>query len=425
MHGPAVTIDIEQVLEAEPIRPHSTLTGLMWVFVLIGMVTFTIGLRVAQPAHVWAVYYVNLVFFMGLSCGAVIFTAILQIVRAKWSAPVSRIAEAAVAFLPWAYLLFLGSYLGKEYLFPWARAPMPGREWWMQANFVYARFAVLLAFLFFMMNRFVKMSLRADVGFCREKAKNKERWSGACYTALTENWQGSDAEVAAIQPKRSWNAPLLIALYAAIYSLFAFEMVMAMDTVWYANMFGGFTIIGNIYMGLAVLGLSVVYLVRTNSDFAKVVTTAQLWDMGKLTFAFCMLWGYMFWAQFLPQWYGNLPEETQWMILRTREFPWKGWGWFVFPMCFILPFILLLSRDLKKTPRYFASVCALIFFGMWMEKYLIIMPQFSPTAIPFSCSEIGIFLGFLGVYVLAVTKFLSKYPFVQISHPTMVGKTTW
>lgn len=144
-----------------------------------------------------------------------------------------------------------------------------------------------------------------------------------------------------------------------------------------------------------------------------------------MTTAFCMLWGYMFWDQFLPQWYGNLPEETQWLILRTREFPWKGLSWVVFPMGFIIPFILLLGRELKRTPKYLARVGVIIFCAVWLEKYVVIMPQVSPDKIPFGCLEIGMFLGFLGAYGLSVIGFLGKYPFIQVSHPATAGKTNW
>jgi hypothetical protein len=127
----------------------------------------------------------------------------------------------------------------------------------------------------------------------------------------------------------------------------------------------------------------------------------------------------------LPQWYGNLPEETQWMILRTREYPWKAWGWVTFAMCFIMPFILLLSRDLKRTPAAFATVGLLIFLGIWAEKYIAIMPNISPGSIPFGALEFGLFLGFLGMYVLSVLNFLSKLPFIPVSHPQTQGKIDW
>lgn len=424
MHAEAVNINVDEVIEAGPIAPQRALSRLMWLFVLVGLVTFTVALFTEAPAHLWGAYYATLLLFMGLAAGGVMITVIFQIVRATWSPGIRRIAEANVSFLPWAFMLFLCSYFGREALFPWARGLMPGREWWMRPDFVYLRFALLMGLLFFLMWRFVKMSLRGDVGMVRERTGGLHGW---IYDHIAGGWRGLKEEVYSIQPKMSWNGPVLVACYAVIWSLFSFEMVMGMDTIWYSNMFGGFQFVGNIYIAWAILGITCIYLARISRPYSRVITTAQLWDLGKLCFGFCMLWGYMFFSQFLPQWYGNLPEETQWMILRTRDWdlPWIRLAWVTFAMCFILPFILLLSRDVKKTPKYFAAVGVIIFLGVWLEKYMIIMPQLFPERIPFNYVEVGIFLGFLGAYVLSIQSFLAKFPFVPVSSPLTKGDTKW
>jgi hypothetical protein len=214
-----------------------------------------------------------------------------------------------------------------------------------------------------------------------------------------------------------------------VVSLFAFEMIMGQNPTWYSNLFGAFIFVSQIYIGWAGLALMTMFFSKTNKKFGEIVTGQQLWDLGKLTFGFCMLWGYMFWSQFLPQWYGNLPEETQWLILRTREFPWKGLSWVAFPMAFIIPFISLLSRDVKKTPLSYGVVCVCLMVGVWLDRYIIIMPEALPkdvaTYIPLGYKEVGIFIGFLGAYLLCIRSFLSKFPFVPVSHPLTHGSNQW
>lgn len=424
-HVEVAHIELDEIVNVEPIKVASSLKSLMYLFLVIGTITMIAGLWIGDAAHTWGVYYVNLVFWMGLAVGACIIPAIFQIVRAIWSPPVRRIAEANSAFLPYAYLLFLTSYLGKEFLFPWARAPMPGREWWMQADFVYLRFAILFAVLFLLIGKFVRLSLRADIGLIKERAKNKDKWGGWPFDGLVNGWTDAATEVKTIQPKLSWNAPLLIACYAVIYSLFAFEMIMGMDTIWYSNMFGGFVFIGNIYLGWAVLAITVSYLTWKHSDYKKIVLGQQFHDMGQLTYGFGILWAYLFFSQFLPQWYGNLPEETQWMILRTREYPWKAIGWATLALAWIFPFILMVSRDVKKTPWALSLVCGIICCGLWLERYIVIMPQLFPTHIPFGIVEVGVTMGFAGIYVLSIANFLGKFPFVPLSHPLTYGQTEW
>ena len=178
-------------------------------------------------------------------------------------------------------------------------------------------------------------------------------------------------------------------------------------------------------MGWGVLIILTLLMTSRNKNLSSSVTNQQWWDLGKLQFGFCMLWGYLFFAHYLPQWYGNLPEETQWLILRTKEFPWKGWSWVTFAMCFIVPFIMLLSDDIKRVPKLLACVSGLILLGVWAEKYVVVMPNFSVDAIPFGWIEISVFFMFLGLYGISVLGFMSKVPYMPVGSPLARGITKW
>jgi hypothetical protein len=417
-------VNIESVVDAGPIRVSGSTLTKLWFMVFIGIFVFTVGLLFGDAGVTWGAFYVNAVYFQGLALGGVMTTVIMQIVRATWGAPVRRLAEANVAYFPVAFCAFLTTYFGREYLFYWGRAPMPGREMWMVPEFVYFRFAVLFFVLYFLMTRFVRRSLRGDVGLARERAKDKSQWNLATHRSLTKAWKGA-GEILPIQRKLSVTAPVVVFFYAVVTSLFAFEMIMGQNPNWISNLFGAFIFVSQIYIAWACLALMSMYFSKRHKSLGEVVTSQQFWDLGKLNLGFCMLWGYMFWSQFLTQWYGNLPEETQWLILRTREFPWKGLAWVVFPMCFIIPFISLISRDVKKNTKTYAAVCFVLMTGVWLDRYLIIMPEISPHHIPFGITEIGIFIGFLGAYLLCIRNFLSKYPAVAVSHPLTHGSAEW
>ena len=424
-HVDVVPVNIDKVIEAGPIAVSGSTKAKLWIMVMIGVIVFSAGLLFGDAGETWGAFYVNAVWFQGLALGGVMTTVIMQIVRAKWGAPVRRLAEANVAYLPVAFVVFLTTYFGREYLFYWGRHPMPGREFWMAPGFVYLRFSVLFFVLFYLMTRFVFMSLRGDVGLAHDRAKDKSKWERPIHRYLLGGWKGAEREVIPLQRKMSVNAPVVAMCYIVVVSLFAFEMIMGMNPIWFSNLFGAFIFVSQIYIGWAGLALMTMYFAKKNKAFGEQIHTQQYWDMGKLNFGFCMLWGYMFWSQFLTQWYGNLPEETQWLILRTREFPWKGLAWIAFPMAFVIPFITLLSRDLKKTPKTYAVVCLTLMAGVWLDRYLIIMPEVSPHHIPFGITEIGIFVGFLGAYLLCIRTFLSKYPFLQVSHPLTHGSRDW
>ncbi len=424
-HVHLVPVNIESVVDAGPVSVGASTYTKLWCMVFVGIFVFCFGLLAGDPAHTWGAFYVNAVYFQGLALGGVMTTVIMQIVRATWGAPVRRLAEANVAYFPVAFCVFLTTYFGREYLFYWGTRPMPGREWWMTPGFVYLRFSVLFFVLYLLMTRFIGMSLRGDVGLARERAKNKGLWNLPIHGYLLRGWRGSEREVLPIQRKMSVNAPVIVFFYVVTTSLFAFEMIMGQNPTWFSNLFGAFIFVSQIYIGWAALALMSMYFSKRHKSLGEVVTSQQFWDLGKLNLGFCMLWGYMFWSQFLTQWYGNLPEETQWLILRTREFPWKGLAWVVFPMCFIIPFISLLSRDLKKNRVTYAVVCFVLMTGVWLDRYLIIMPEISPHHIPFGLTEVGIFVGFLGAYLLCIRNFLSKYPAVPVSHPLTHGSAEW
>jgi hypothetical protein len=425
-HANYVKVNVDDFLGSSPLSIPAKLKITLWIFLAIGLFTFCFGLLFAEPKHFWGVFYVCTLQFLGISFGALMPSIIFQIVRAKWSATLRRISEAHIAFVPWALLCLFVTYLGKDSLFPWASKPMPGREIWMSTCFVYGRFFLLFGLLYFLFRKFVCLSLRSDAGFIEEQGK-KSNWASAISSCLTKNWKGSENEIKPIQVRLSNLAPVIVLVYAVTYSLFAFEMIMGMDTIWYSNMFGGFQFVGNIGQGWAVTALMAIFISRYSEKFAKVVNRDQLWDLGKLQFGFTMLWGYMFFSQYLPQWYGNLPEETAWMLTRVRG-EWMPLSYFVLGACFIVPFILLLSEDLKKTPWAYATVACIILIGYWFEKYAIVMPQLFPHHIPLKDSfgiEIGLWLGFVGAYGLSIQSFLTKYPYIPVSHPLTRGSNEW
>jgi hypothetical protein len=416
MHIAPCAVSSETLLQAEPLKYGASQKTITKICLALGIVGLVGLLSTGNSYNFWGSFYVNLFFWTGLAAGSCIIPAIFSIVGAKWAPPIRRMAEANSAFLPIAYVLFLISFFGKEHLFPWAIGDMPGRETWMQPLFVYSRFAFLLALLFWMMRRFVRISLRQDIGLLREKAAQTGYWSGKEFDSLVSDWKGSEVELPATRARLAWNGPLLILVYAVVYSLFAFEMLMSMDTVFYSNLFGAFIFVGNIFMGWAMLCLNSTRVAFTSPLFKKVLGVQQLWDIGKLNFGFTMLWGYMFFSQFLPYWYANIPETSQWMILRTREFPWMGLGYVVFSCCFIFPFILLLSDDIKKNPYTYRIVACVILVGMWLEKYVLIMPQLFPQEIPLGFFDLAMFLGFFGLYRWKVHGFLEKYPYVAVAN---------
>jgi hypothetical protein len=146
------------------------------------------------------------------------------------------------------------------------------------------------------------------------------------------------------------------------------------------------------------------------NDFA--LKASQFHDIGKLFFAFGLMWADFFYAQLVVIWYGNLPEETAYLIERTMTAPWKGLAWAVFIACFIGPFLILLNKKIKTLPAAMIVICAVVITGMWLEHFLLIVPVFDPhpVSLPLNWIDAGVGLGFLGLLVAALTYYLNQFP---------------
>jgi Ni/Fe-hydrogenase subunit HybB-like protein len=134
--------------------------------------------------------------------------------------------------------------------------------------------------------------------------------------------------------------------------------------------------------------------------------------------AFCLVTGDFFYSQFLVIWFGDLPHETRYVLLRVRESPWDLLAWTVLFVCFAIPFVVLLSRNLKQKPAFMMVLAVIILIGMWLERFLLIVPSlWKEGYIPLGLMELLITAGFFGIVALCVLLFLQKFPIFPLADP--------
>ncbi len=127
---------------------------------------------------------------------------------------------------------------------------------------------------------------------------------------------------------------------------------------------------------VAIVAIYLVSLLFLNSPVLQEhIHARQLHDLGKLTLAFCVFTGYLFYAQFNTIWYGNLPEETRYVILRVKLSPWEPLAWVILFMILIIPFFVLLSRKVKLKRGPMIGLTLLILVGMWLERFILVAPS--------------------------------------------------
>ena len=105
------------------------------------------------------------------------------------------------------------------------------------------------------------------------------------------------------------------------------------------------------------------------------ITTVRYQDISKLAFSACLLWTYMIFSQVLVIWYGNLPEETPYLILRMQSHEWGWMFWVIMILLFFIPFFGLMSRTACNSIWFSRIIAIIILIGVWFEKYFLIVPS--------------------------------------------------
>ena len=138
-------------------------------------------------------------------------------------------------------------------------------------------------------------------------------------------------------------------------------------------------------------------------------------DFGKLLLAFTMLWAYLNFSQFLIIWSGNLPEEIPWYIERMRG----GWGVVAIALIvghFFLPFLLLLSRDLKKS-KWLPRVAVFILVMRLVDTIFLIGPSWEHHGFPIHWANVAIPAGLAGVWLFLFARNLQQRALMPLNDP--------
>ncbi len=169
-----------------------------------------------------------------------------------------------------------------------------------------------------------------------------------------------------------------IVVYALTMTAGAIYWVMSMDPTWYSSVYGLLFLVGQGYATLAFSIIVAISLSRAE-PFKTILRQTEQHDLGKLTFAFVMLNIYLAFGQFLIIWSGNLPDEINWYLDRIRG----GWGVIItldFIFHWLIPFTMLLSRDLKRNKKRLVRVCQWMIFARAFDLFWLIEPNFKDAA---------------------------------------------
>jgi len=387
--------------------------------VLAGLAAFVVTLQ--RDADIaWQAWVINWLYFTSLALGAVMFGVATTIVKAKWNWSVRRIGFLFAAFLPISFLLFLPMLsLGGDF-FPWIGMIADGdyivmkKEAYLNLPFLRTRGVVGLLVLFSLLMYFSYLQIRPDLGLAKgngDDTPSRATWR----ERLSAGWLGQEAEEV-----RSWRrlarlGPVVALAYAVIMTVIAVDWVMSLDPHWFSTLFGWWFFMAAFWGGIALTALTTVWLKGQNTDFDRMMGRVQLHDLGKLAFGFTVFWTYLFWSQYIVIWYGKLPWEQHWMIVRLGD-TWGKFALATFFLCFLIPFPGLISRQ-KMKPRVLATFASVILVGLWLERFMLVAPSLRPDGPTLSIAEPAIGLLFAGLFLFSIRWAMATFPVIQVWQP--------
>jgi hypothetical protein len=377
--------------------------GVFIALFIVGAVTFLWELTSHHPQRAWQAYLINFLLWSAIAQGALLFSAVMHITKARWSGPLSDLSESFASFFPISFVLFLILFMGNNHIFPWLHEDLHGKEVWLNIPFLFARdgMGLLILYLLGFGYLFYALQLKLD----RHEPKGKIR------KTLLRHWQKKQLPAEKIHQKMTLWGGLYILAFALVLSLMGFDLVMSMDPHWVSTLFGAYHFVKAFFVGLGGL-IILASVMHTHNGQSSPLTPAHFHDIGKLFFGFCLLWADFFYVQLLVIYYGNIPEETYYVITRTMLAPWNKLAWGVFIICFVGPFFILLNKNVKTRPLFMAVICSIVIVGIWFEHLLLLGPALShgASSISLDFSDGLISLGFFGLMALAIGSFFHVFP---------------
>ena len=389
--------------------------------IAVGVLVILIGFFTGQGERTFANLLLMSYYFACVCTAGVFFCALQYVAQAGWSASLLRIPQAFAKVLPIAAVILIvivaaglhfthnteieGKHVVAPYLYKiWALdgvttkgnanydAILAGKSGYLNLGFFLGRMALFLGAYSIFGRLLVKYS------------ETEDELGGLFYY------------------KKSFTiSAAFLVVFGFTQPLFAFDTIMSLEAHFFSTMFGWYNFAAMWVSTLAIITLTAIWL-RTKG-YMEWITQDHLHNLGQLIFGFSIFWTYVWFAQFLLIYYANIPEETVYFF-RRWEPEFKPWFWLNIVINFLAPLLIIMARDSKRKTSVLATTCVILIFGHWLDYYIMIMPgTVGAEGRRFDYIEIGVFLGFAGLFTFlmltALSKFKSlvpkKHPFLQES----------
>jgi hypothetical protein len=359
--------------------------------------------------RLYANLWINNVYFTGIAIIGVFFFAIQYAAQAGWSAPLVRIMLSLGNWLPYAGVLMIASFfLVNHELFHWTHSYLFDKAspqydkiidgkgaffYWPMAKGTFPVFYIFRMVLFFGFWVFFFNKLK-NLSYAEDSLGGSTSWYKI----------------------RAMSA-LFIIFFAVSSSIAAWDWIMSIDTHWFSTLFGWYVFSSWFVAGLSAMTLITIFL--KGQGYLEMVNENHIHDLGKFVFGFTVFWTYLWFSQFLLIYYANIPEESVYFIERLSS---DVYGPFIFVnigLNFVLPFLVLMTRDSKRHGVFLKLVCSLIIVGHWVDFFLMVQPGTLGSDGGVGFMEVGMFLVYGSGMAFVVLGGLAKGNLIPKNHPML------
>jgi hypothetical protein len=363
---------------------------------LVGLVLAIAG-AFLNLEQFWQSYLLAYIFWLEIGLGCLAVLLLHHLVGGRWSFVIRRLLEAGAMTLPLLALLFIPLLFGLTQLYVWTDPEHMAQSELLQRKSAYLNIPFFLA--------------RTVVYFIV--------WIGLAY--LLNRWsqrQDRTAEAGLTSWMRRLSGIGMV-LYVVTATFAAYDWLMSLEPEWFSSIYGLLFIVGQV---LATLALVIIGLRLLSQGKPLTETVAgSAWanhfnDLGNFLLGFVMIWAYISFSQFLIIWTANLPEEGIWYYHRSQG----GWQWvgmFLILFHFVLPFFLLLSRQVKRKAQLLTILAALILLMRLVDLFWLVMPAFYPAGVRFHWLNLALLVALGGGWIALFARQLAGRSLLPLYDP--------
>jgi molybdopterin-containing oxidoreductase family membrane subunit len=414
---------IEDLLPQKFGKAGKIWVGILLAFCTLGFVAYCIQLKNGlvvtglRDYVSWGIYISNFVFFVAISLVGSLITAVLRLTQAKWSTPLTRIAEiiavSAITFASIIIVVDMGRPDRFYNLFLHGRLQSP-IVWDVIVITTYFFVSILLLYFPLLPDMAIMMKHKDATGF---------PWLNKMYTFLGSFWKNTAAQIHISEKAINILSITIIPVAFAIHTVTSWLFATTYRPGWDSTNFGAYFISGAFLVGAGAVVVAM-FVFRKAYKLENYIKDEHFDKMGKVLVLLALLYLYFNVNEFLvPAFKMKKSEEEHLMGLFTGEFAMVFW--FAISTAMLIPIIILIQKKGRKPlPAFIAGI--LVVVGSWFKRYLIVTPTLLHPFLPMydvpksythyfpTWQEWSIAMGSLAGALLIITIFARIFPIIPI-----------